>query len=366
MPIYEGYGLTETAPVLTANPLKRGRKGSAGKPLPGVELSIFHPDRNGVGEIIAKTPGLMRGYYKNSAATEKAVRHGWLHTGDAGRFDADGYVYITGRFKDVIVTGAGKNVYPVDLEAIYQGVEGVEEICVLGVKNGLTEDVHGVVSVGDMGLAGAPITSAGKQIQRRIQQLARELPGYQRLQHIHIQREPLSRSPDGMVSRKQVRRRLMEKLSAPPGAKLARGIPGRANEQNLFQELERLSGVSMAEIGSDSNLYSDLGLDSLKAIELLLFVEHAYAISIPDEAAPALETAGQVWDEIRKQSEQELLGGPTRRRQSTSSIEGRSGGSRLLRGLTCATLRVFYKRYFHFAPRERGTLAETRSVCHCR
>ena len=63
MPIYEGYGLTETAPVLTVNPLRRSRKGSAGKPLPGVELGIFNPDRNGVGEIIVKTPSLMSGYY---------------------------------------------------------------------------------------------------------------------------------------------------------------------------------------------------------------------------------------------------------------------------------------------------------------
>ena len=134
MPLSEGYGLTETAPVLTVNPLNRSRKGSAGKPLPGIELRIFQPDEEGIGEIIVRTPSLMTGYYKNPEATKKAIQAGWFHTGDLGWVDEDGYLYITGRKKDVIVTGAGKNVYPSDLEALYQEIPGIGRIDVLTVN----------------------------------------------------------------------------------------------------------------------------------------------------------------------------------------------------------------------------------------
>ena len=95
--IYEGYGLTETAPVLTVNPLYQSRKGSCGKPVPGVELRLFHTDKDGVGEIIVRTPSLMKGYWQNPEATERVVIDGWFHTGDLGWVDADGYLYITGR-----------------------------------------------------------------------------------------------------------------------------------------------------------------------------------------------------------------------------------------------------------------------------
>ena len=133
MPVYEGYGLTETAPVLTVNPHNLSRPGSAGKPLPGVEVRLDHPDKDGVGEIVVRTPSLMKEYFRNPEATRAVVDGDWFHTGDLGWVDVGGYIYITGRKKEVIVTGAGKNVYPVDLEAIFSEVEGVGEIAVVGI-----------------------------------------------------------------------------------------------------------------------------------------------------------------------------------------------------------------------------------------
>lgn len=138
--IYEGYGLTEAAPVLTENPLLGLRKvGSVGKPLPGIELRVVDAEgkelpRGEVGEIVAKGPNIMRGYLNQPDATAEALREGWLYTGDLGRQDADGYVYIVDRKKDLIIVG-GLNVYPREVEEILASHPAVAEVAVVGIPD---------------------------------------------------------------------------------------------------------------------------------------------------------------------------------------------------------------------------------------
>lgn len=355
MPIYEGYGLTETAPVLTVNPLNRSRKGSAGKPVPGVELRIFNPDKEGVGEIIVQTPSLMKGYYKNPRATAEAIRDGWLHTGDLGWVDADGYIYLTGRIKDVIVTGAGKNVYPADLEAIYRSLPSVREICVIGIRSGLTEEIHAVI-VPDAAVSGeGPLEPAKKAVQREIQGLARELPSYQRLQQIHIWREPLPRTESIEICRATVRQRLLEQLEAERG-RIRQQAPaaeekGGSPERELLQELSRLSGIPAPEIAAGTHLFSDLGLDSLMMIELLLFVEQRFGLSVADRTAGELETVGQLMEVFRGQlSDAPKAAGETRppkpKIRSIRPLSERSAANRYLQALSCSALKSIYRTYF--------------------
>ena len=110
----QGYGLTETSPVLSAGNgyPKYSRNGSIGKPLPGTQIRLDDPDENGVGEIVAKSDSVMLEYYGNEEATKEVLEDGWFHTGDLGYFDKDGYLYISGRKKTVIVLKNGKNIYP--------------------------------------------------------------------------------------------------------------------------------------------------------------------------------------------------------------------------------------------------------------
>lgn len=148
-PILQGYGLSETAPVLTVNPPCCPRNESVGLPIPGVQIKIVDPrPDDGVGEIAAKGPNVMKGYYKNPKATaEVFTEDGWFLTGDLGYFDKDGYLYITGRKKSVIVTKGGKNIYPEEIENHLLQSDFIEEVLVLRGYNPRTgdEEVHAIV-----------------------------------------------------------------------------------------------------------------------------------------------------------------------------------------------------------------------------
>lgn len=128
----QGYGLTESSPVIAAEDDKYQRLGSIGKAFPSLDVKIDHPNEEGIGELLAKGPSIMLGYYNNEEATKETLEDGWLHTGDLARIDEDGYIFISGRKKFVIVLKNGKNIYPEELETLVNKIEGVKESFVYG------------------------------------------------------------------------------------------------------------------------------------------------------------------------------------------------------------------------------------------
>ena len=130
--MYQGYGLTESSPVIAAEDDKYQRLGSIGKAFPSLDVKIAEPNEEGVGELLAKGPTIMLGYYDNEEATKETIEDGWLHTGDLAKIDKDGYIFICGRKKFVIVLKNGKNIYPEELETLINKIEGVKESFVYG------------------------------------------------------------------------------------------------------------------------------------------------------------------------------------------------------------------------------------------
>ena len=138
----QGYGLTECSPIIALNRDCDYKNSSAGLPLPNTQIKIDNPNEEGIGEIIAKGPNIMIGYYENDEATKEAIVDGWFHTGDLGYIDEDGFVYITGRKKNVIVTKNGKNIYPEEIETLLGRSPFISECLVYGKEGEGTGEIE--------------------------------------------------------------------------------------------------------------------------------------------------------------------------------------------------------------------------------
>ena len=299
MTIYQGYGMTETAPVLTVNPYQKSRRGSVGPAVEGVELKIKNPDGDGIGEIIAKGPSTMKAYYQNPTATAAAIREGWLYTGDLGYMDADGYLYLTGHCKDVIVPASGKNVYPIELEALYRNSPAISEICVVGIpyEDGSDTAIHAVI------VPTSPDDTTEAEIQHHLQTQAKQLPSYQQFHKFHLWDNALPKTEDGVIDRQHLRRSLQAhiedtaRLHEDPETETTDAefaTPRTDIPEEILSTLARLARMPAHQIHLESRLDIDLGLDSLTQLDLLLVLEARLGAPIPDALLADLETVGDV------------------------------------------------------------------------
>jgi long-chain acyl-CoA synthetase len=269
--IYEGYGLTEAAPVLTVSSPADGAMvaGSVGKALPGIELRIHEPDEAGVGEVIAKGPNVMAGYFGDKEATAAAIREGWLHTGDLGRLDEAGNLYLVGRKKDVIIDANGKNVYPDELEELYRDPEIIQELSIVGLPDDAGEKVAMLV---------VPCRGEGDRaairgrIDGHIKAVSAGLPFYKRVKLWHLVDRDLPKTATRKVKRKEVVE-ILKKLEEAGQKGKAR--VGQAGSGWLVDLLARVSRRPRSEIGDHTRLASDLSLDSLMLTEVSVALEEA-------------------------------------------------------------------------------------------
>lgn len=140
IPMIQGYGMTENAPIIAVNRDRYSKADSVGKPMPGTEVRIADPDKDGVGEIICRGPSVMLGYYGDPQATAQVLKDGWLYTGDLGYFDEEGFLYVCGRKKNVIVTKNGKNIFPEEVEYYLMLSKYIEEVIVYGTTDSRSGD----------------------------------------------------------------------------------------------------------------------------------------------------------------------------------------------------------------------------------
>jgi long-chain acyl-CoA synthetase len=216
--ILQGYGITETSPVIAAEQPGRPRPGTVGPPLAGVEVRIEQPDNDGVGEILVRGPNVMQGYYRNPAATAEVVRDSWYRTGDLGRLDEEGCLAICGRLKNLIVTPNGKNVYPEEVEEEILKSPYIAEVMVYGHKVEPTEEeVHAVVfpdqDAIDAHLARSgkgPVTMADVEelLRNEVSKACRGLADYKRVKKITLRDEEFPKTTTRKIKRYAVEARI--------------------------------------------------------------------------------------------------------------------------------------------------------------
>lgn len=206
----QGYGLTETSPILALNRLRKFRDDAAGIPLCNVEIRVANADENGVGEILARGPSVMMGYYKNEEATRAVMNDGWFFTGDLGRIDADGFLHICGRKKNVIVAANGKNVFPEELEDQINRIPYVLESVVHGVRQPDGSEIIGVIVVPNVeeliGLAqrqGVELTREWitEIVEKEIRALNRRLASYKQIRQVRVQESEFVKTTTQKIKR---------------------------------------------------------------------------------------------------------------------------------------------------------------------
>lgn len=206
--LVQGYGLTETSPVVAMGNKKYHKIGSIGKTVPSVKAKIINPNSEGIGELIVKGPNVMMEYYGNRAETKKALIDGWFYTGDLARMDEEDYIFICGRKKSVIVLKNGKNIFPEEMENLINRIEGVEESFVFGKQ--MSEDKNDIKIFAKLVYNQEIVENTYKvqgeeeiyqAMNEKIKEINKTMPHYKSIKGIILTQEPLIKTTTNKIKR---------------------------------------------------------------------------------------------------------------------------------------------------------------------
>jgi len=209
--LVQGYGLTECAPIVALNRDIYYKDEAAGLPLPDLQVEIDNPDEDGIGEIKCKGSSVMLGYYENPEATAEAIRDGWFYTGDSGFFDEDGFLHITGRKKNVIITGNGKNVFPEEIETLLNRSPYIKESLVYGKGQSdgdtvicakIVPDIDKIKDDKENNLI--PDESVEKIIEKEVKDVNKTLISYKHIKEFTVQEEEFIKTTTKKIKRHEV------------------------------------------------------------------------------------------------------------------------------------------------------------------
>ncbi len=383
LPLSEGYGLTEAAPVLTvAKASLKQRPGTVGKPIPNVEIKIFNPDANGVGEIHARGPNVMLGYVGNEEATAATIdTNGWLHTGDLGKFDKRGQLVIVGRQKDVIVTASGENVYPDDVENMLGGTPHVRELAIVGIEDGQGGERVACLAVPERdeqeGVDDAdkkPSPSRAERHERAMKALReafQSLPKAAQPSVVHLWDHDLPRTATRKVKRNEVKTVLarLASASATPGATGGSG----AGNASVRHAIATIASKKAGDLSPTMNLRADLRFDSLMAMELAASLESQIGRALDTDKLSRCDTVADVEALVAE------LGGQMAHDPEAAKVEEQKDESikipkpiaDLVKGFMGKAQEGFYDRVMRpkvsgraFIPHNRNTIVASNHASH--
>jgi long-chain acyl-CoA synthetase len=292
--ILEGYGLTETSPVVTINPLQKIKFGSVGRPIPDVELMIINPDNKGIGEVAIKGPNVMLGYYKLPQETERVLKGDWFFSSDLGYLDKDGYLYLVGRIDEIIVLSSGKKVNPEDIEKFYSLSPFIKEICVFVPKEkGLPAEAGQLIALvvpNEDYFRKLNLINIEEKVKWELDNISHRLSSFMRIKGFEICKNALPRTRLGKIMRHKVEEEYIKSIT--PIKREEEKIIGDEDlmlvSSEFYQKIIKyLYNRFKRMVSLDDHLELDLGLDSLGRMELLLelqkFLNLEFSDSLVDE-----------------------------------------------------------------------------------
>jgi long-chain acyl-CoA synthetase len=302
--IVEGYGLSETFGAISLCPIDDPRQASVGIPLDENEVKIDNPGAAGVGEVCFRGINVFAGYFNNDDLTKKTFdTDGWYHTGDLGRLDKDGFIYLVGRIKDIIVLDSGKNVYPDELEDFYSASESIEEVGVFSATHKGKEIAAALVMPSQAIRRNHPINEASEIIRNEVLRLGRDLPSYKKITDFAVVYDPLPRTTTKKLKKHELRE-LYYSLKESGESRVKKQVVSAVESTLMGTEEYRTIVSFAAKLANKSeqaqmppffNLDLDLGLDSMKQIDLFCMIERKFCINFSDEDLTKLTTLGDVY-----------------------------------------------------------------------
>jgi long-chain acyl-CoA synthetase len=300
--VLEGYGLTETSPGVTFNPLKKRKPGSVGVTFKNVTIRIDKEVGDTEGEVVIKGENVMKGYYHMDDETDKVLRDGWFYSGDLGYMDGDGYLFLTGRKKEIIVLSSGKNIYPEEIEMEYQKIPLVKEVCVLEKKEGGHTTLHGFI-LPDLEYAKASkIANLHEALKWDIHGVSLKLPSYMRIKGFTLSSEPFPRTRLGKLQRFKIRD--TQKNIESSGGQKKESI--KAEEMDdVEKKVVRSLALFVHEgtpITLSDNLELDLGIDSLKRVALAAELEKVFSVKLPEIFMVDIQSVSDICDKLKEEN----------------------------------------------------------------
>lgn len=286
--LIQGYGLTETAPIVSFNNPLDTQKGSVGKAIQGVEVMLA-PD----GEILVRGEIVTPGYYHATAETAEAFEDGWFHTGDVGAFDEEGRLYIRGRKKEMIVTPEGLNVFPEDIERVVNAIPGVHESAVVGVRIGGEERIHAVIVLDTGKLEGKYVVDPNEVMRLANLQLA----SHQKIHGITVW--PGNKLPRTEGTQKLKRLEIKEWIEKER-------LPSEAPtyDDTIESLIAKIAGYRPSKPGMT---IEELGLSSLERVELLIELEEKFQTSIDELSFAEARNVGDIRSLIERSSSEPVI-----------------------------------------------------------